>query len=228
MGWRPTDGSPIVRLGDGNNIDWSPDERWVLAQLFQPPQLLLYPMGAGEPVRLKRGTIAEYQTALWFPDGKRLLVMGNQAGKPTEVFLQDVPDGEPKPVLEPGIFPAAIARDGKTVLAINRERTWRWYSLSGEPSLPAPGLEDTDDPTSMVGWSSNGKELFVLSGTAVPSRIDRVDIETGRRTLLAEVAPADRTGLFVFSPSTVSKDGAQYAYSYMKRLSTLFVVTPAR
>jgi len=26
----------------------------------------------------------------------------------------------------------------------------------------------------------------------------------------------------------VSKDGAQYAYSYSKRLSTLFVVTPAR
>ena len=53
----------------------------------------------------------------------------------------------------------------------------------------------------MVGWSSDGKEMFVRSGTAVPSRIDRVDIETGRRTLLAEVAPADRTGLFFFSPA---------------------------
>jgi dipeptidyl aminopeptidase/acylaminoacyl peptidase/tRNA A-37 threonylcarbamoyl transferase component Bud32 len=228
VGWRPTDGSPIVRLGDGNNIDWSPDERWVLAQLFQPPQLLLYPMGAGEPVRLKRGTIAEYQIALWFPDGKRLLVMGNEAGKPTRAFQQDVPDGEPKPVLEAGIFPAAIARDGKTVLAINGEGKWRWYPLSGEPSQPAPGFEDTDDPTSMVGWSTDGKELFVHSGTTVPSRIDRVTIATGQRTLLAEAGPVDRTGLFMFTPSSVSKDGAQYAYSYMKRLSTLFVVTPAR
>ena len=228
VGWRPTDGSPIVRLGDGNNIDWSPDERWVLAQLFTPPQLLLYPIGAGEPVRLKRGTIAEYQTALWFPDGKRLLVIGNEAGKPTGVFQQDIPDGEPKPVLEPGISPAAITPDGKKVLAINRERTWQWYPLSGGTPELAPGLEGTDDPTSVVGWSTNGKELFVRSGTAVPSRIDRVDIATGRRTLLAELGPVDRTGLFIFTPSSVSKDGAQYAYSYSKRLSTLFVVQPAR
>jgi Tol biopolymer transport system component len=100
LAWRLTDGSPIVRLGEGNNLDWSPDERWVLAQTFTPPQLLLYPMGAGEPVRLKRGAIAQYQqTALWFPNGKRLLVVGNEPGKPTAVFQQDIPDGEPQPVL---------------------------------------------------------------------------------------------------------------------------------
>ena len=145
------------------------------------------------------------------------------------MFQQDIPDGEPKPVLEPGIFPAAITPDGKTVLAISRERTWRWYPLSGEASQPAPGFEETDDPiTGMVGWSSDGKALFVRNGTAVPSRIDRVEIATGRRTLLAEVGPVDRTGLFNFAPSSVSKDGTQYAYSYAKRLSTLFVVTHAR
>src|SRR4029079_2385819 len=228
LAWRLTDGSPIVRLGDGNNIDWSPEQKGVLVHSFTPPQLLLYPMGAGEPVRLKRGTIAQFQIALWFPDGKRLLVVGNEPGKPTAVFQQDIPDGEPKPVLEPGILPAAMTRDGKMVLAINGERKWRWYPLSGEASQPGPGLEELDDPTGVVGWSIDGTALCVRSGTAVPSRIDRVEIATGRRTLLAEVGPADRTGLFVFSPTTVSKDGAQYAYSYSKRLSTLFVVTPAR
>jgi hypothetical protein len=88
--WRPTDGSPIVRLGEGNDIDWSPDESWVLANIFSPPELVLYPMGAREPVRLKRGTIAEYQTALWLPDGKSLLVVGNEPDKPTRVYQQDV------------------------------------------------------------------------------------------------------------------------------------------
>jgi Tol biopolymer transport system component len=229
LAWRLTDGSPIVRLGEGNNLDWSPDERWVLAQTFTPPQLLLYPMGAGEPVRLKRGAIAQYQqTALWFPNGKRLLVVGNEPGKPTAVFQQDIPDGEPQPVLEPGIYPAAMTPDGKMVLAINGKREWRWYPLSGGASQAAPGLQESDDPTGVVGWSPDGTALLVRSGTGVPSRIDRVEIATGRRTLLTEVGPADRTGLFVFSPVSVSKDGAQYAYSYSKRLSTLFVVTPAR
>ncbi len=70
--WRKTDGSPIVRLGEGDSLAWSPDETWALAQIYTPPQLVLYPMGAGEPVRLKRGAIAQYQGAFWFPDGKSL------------------------------------------------------------------------------------------------------------------------------------------------------------
>ena len=217
-----------MRLGEGNDIDWSPDETWVLANIFSPPQLVLYPVGAGEPVRLKRGTIAEYQTALWFPDGKSLLVVGNEPGKPTRVFRQDVPDGEPTPVLEERIFPAAITPDGKTVLAIDREQKWRWYPLNGGASRLAEGMTPTDNPLSMAGWSEDGKELFIRTGTDVPARIDRLDVATGRRTLLAEIRPADQTGLFTFTPTTVSKGGAQYGYSYVKRLSTLFVVTPTR
>jgi hypothetical protein len=61
----------------------------------------------------------------------------------------------------------------------------------------------------------------------VPSRVDRVEIATGRRALLAEFAPRDRTGIFTFNPTSVSRDGAQYAFGYSKRLSTLFVVQPS-
>ena len=70
--WRKTDRSPIVRLGDGDSLEWSPDETWALARIYTPPQLVLYPMGAGNPVKLERGAIAHYQTAFWFPDGKSL------------------------------------------------------------------------------------------------------------------------------------------------------------
>ena len=66
------------------------------------------------------------------------------------------------------------------------------------------------------------------SGTDIPARIDRVDIATGRRTLLVKIGPADRSGLFTLDYASVSKDGAQYAYRYWKRLSTLFVVSPGR
>ena len=89
-------------------------------------------------------------------------------------------------------------------------------------------MTPTDNPIGMVGWSEDGKELFIRTGTDVPARIDRLDVATGRRTLLAEIRPADQAGLFTFTPTTVSKGGAQYGYSYVKRLSTLFVVTPTR
>jgi Tol biopolymer transport system component len=226
--WRKTDGSPIVRLGEGNVIAWSPDETWALAHTFVPPQLVLYPMGAGEPVRLKRGAIAEYQTALWFPDGKSVLVVGNETAKPTRAYRQDIPSGEPTPLLEEGVFPAAITPDGQTILGIDREQKWRWYPVTGGAPRPAPGLTPDDTTTDVVGWSDDGKAFLVRSGADLPARIDRIDVATGRRTLLTQIGPTDQTGLFSFYPYTVSRDGAQYAYRYWKRLSTLFVVTPAR
>jgi len=70
--------------------------------------------------------------------------------------------------------------------------------------------------------------LFIRTGGDVPARIERLDIATGRRSLLAELAPDDRVGLFIFYATSISKDGRQYAYGYAKRLSTLFVVTPTR
>ena len=170
--WRPTDGSPIVRLGEGNDIDWSPDETWVLANIFSPPQLVLYPVGAGEPVRLKRGTIAEYQTALWFPDGKSLLVIGNEPGKPTRVFRQDVPDGEPTPVLEERIFPAAITPDGKTVLAIDREQKWRWYPLNGGGLATAEGMTPKTNPSAWLDGAKTAKScLFAPEPMCPPASI---------------------------------------------------------
>jgi hypothetical protein len=226
--WRPTDGSPIVRLGEGNPLGWSPDEAWVLAQIFTPPQLVLYPMGAGDPVRVKRGVVAEYQNAFWFPDAKSLLVVGNEAGKPTRAFRQALPDGEPKPILAEGVVPVAMTPDGQMVLALDRDQQWRWYPLDGGASRLAAGMTAMDRAAGLVGWSTDGKALFLRTGSDVPARIDRLEILTGRRTSIAEVAPADRTGLFTFGLASVAKDGRQYGYGYGKRLSTLFVVTPAR
>jgi dipeptidyl aminopeptidase/acylaminoacyl peptidase len=226
--WRPTDNSPIVRLGVGNPIDWSPDESWVLAWIPSPLELVLYPMGTGEPIHLKRGTLAQYQWSSWFPDGKSLLVFGNEKGKPTRGYRQVIPDGEPTPVLPEGITPVTITRDGKTVLAIDRDQKWRWHPLDGGPPREAAGMRSTDGFFDVLGWSPDGAQLFVRNGSDVPVLIDRLDVATGRRTPLAEVGPVDRTGILTFDVSNISKNGAQYSFTYWQRLSTLFVVTPTR
>ena len=227
--WRKTDNSPIVRLGEGNVLGWSPDESWALAQTFTPPQLVLYPLGTGEPVRLKRGVLAEYQQqSLWFPDGKSLLIVGNEPGKPTRAYRQEIPGGEPAPVLAEGVRPAAITPDGRAVLGVDQARRWWWYPVAGGSARPAPGLKADDDPGRVVGWSEDATAIFVQSGTDVPAKIDRIDIVTGRRTLLREIGPADQAGYYMLDPRTMSRDGDQYAYRYWKRLSTLYVVTPSR
>src|SRR5262249_24397803 len=199
--WRPTDNSPIVRLGAGNLVDWSPDESWVLAYTSSPPELVLYPMGTGEPVHLKHGTLAQYQWSWWFPDGKSLLVLGNEKGKPTRAYRQGIPNGEPTPVLPEGASPVTIARDGKNVLAIDRDKKWRWYPVDGGSPGDAPGMRSTDGFYNVLGWSPDGEGLFVRSGYDVPVRVERLDVATGRRAPLAELGPVDPIGVVTFDVS---------------------------
>ena len=50
---RKTDGSPVVRLGQGAAGPISRDKRWVIGVLpTAPQQYVLYAAGAGEPRRL--------------------------------------------------------------------------------------------------------------------------------------------------------------------------------
>jgi dipeptidyl aminopeptidase/acylaminoacyl peptidase len=88
---RETDGSAVVRLGDGLAQGLSPDGKWALSIVpTEPPKLMLYPTGPGEPREVKHGELQNLQTAQWFPDGKRLLVCGSEPGRPTRCYIMDL------------------------------------------------------------------------------------------------------------------------------------------
>ncbi|MBV9609667.1 MAG: hypothetical protein JO187_08925, partial [Acidobacteria bacterium] len=66
---RNTDGSPVIRLGDGLDFALSPDGAWAWALLLQdPPHIELLPTGPGEPRRLENSGIASYVGMGWMPD----------------------------------------------------------------------------------------------------------------------------------------------------------------
>ncbi len=68
---RKTDGSPAVRLGDGNRPALSPDGKWVLCILSDGPRttLTMLPTGAGEARSIGTEGL-HYERVEWFPDGK--------------------------------------------------------------------------------------------------------------------------------------------------------------
>ena len=53
---------------------------------------------------------------------------------------------------------------------------------------------------------------------------EAVDLSTGRRTFLREVAPADRAGVLRIRDIAIADTGKSYAYSYYRNLARLATV----
>ena len=83
-----TDGSPKVRLGEGEALALSPDGRWVLAKMRgdEPAQLALIPTGPGEPRPLPRDSITR-GSASWFPDGEHFVFTGSERGHGVRTYV---------------------------------------------------------------------------------------------------------------------------------------------
>jgi len=212
-----------VRLGDGQALGWSPDLKWVLAlNAKKPVNLNLLPIGPEAP-RTLSGHGLKYNWARYFPDGRHLLVAGNFPGKPLRLFVQPVSGGEPLP-LNPDVYLswASISPDGKQIAGVGQDQKTMVFPASGGPLRPLA----IPFPAVPLRWSANGKSLFVTPTNNCQSmKIFRFDFATSQCRLWKEVAPADRIGLAGILGVSISSDERTLAYSYMKVLSELFVVT---
>jgi eukaryotic-like serine/threonine-protein kinase len=225
---RKLDGSPAVRIGDGGAWGFSPDGRWVLTTRrdAQGSQLVLLPTGAGEPKPLPRTEILG-QAATWFPDGRRVLFSGNEPGHGSRLFVQDISGGKPRPITPEGVGIRfnVISPDGKSVVATGTDRRIALYPTEpGEPRV-VPGTEPDDIP---LRWTADGRSIYVYRPSAPPLRIEKVDVNTGGRTLWKEIRPPDPSGVEQVGPAQITTDEKSYVYSYRRALDELYLATGLR
>lgn len=217
---RKTDGSPVVRLGDGWAADLSADGKWVLAVVqSRPPKLLIYPIGAGETRQLERGEIETYTTVHWFRDGKNVLIGGNEPGKGTRFYVQEISGGDPRPVTPEGTRDGFLSLDGRLVLARGPDGKYSLYPIAGGDPHPVPALAEADI---VVQWSADGGSVLAYRRAEIPYHVESVDLATGKRTLFRDLAPADRTGLLSLREIFVTDDRRSYAYTAYYQVSSLF------
>ncbi len=221
---RATDGSQPMRLGAGNAERLSPDGRWAAAIVASPPEVVLYPTGAGAPRRLGAGRFDPVSSVQWFPDGQHLLVCGTQTGGLPRCYRTDLDGTDFTPLTADGVR-ASLAPDGLTMLLTLADGRAQAARIGATATRVVTAIDAGDR---VVGWSRDSTAVFVQRGFEVPVEIARVDLTTGARVAAGSIVP-DGIG----TPASVlvadwQDEGRAYAYNYTSVPSVLFVVTGAR
>jgi serine/threonine protein kinase/dipeptidyl aminopeptidase/acylaminoacyl peptidase len=222
---RGLDGSPAVRIGEGEAYGLSHDGKWVLTgRLPDRKQLLLLPTGPGEPKPLPGGALT-IQWANFFPDGQRILVSGSEAGRGSRLFVQDLSGGTPRPITPEGVqilFQQAVSPDGRSIAARGPDGRFAIYPPEPGTARPIPGLSADEIP---IQWTGDGRSLFVTRLSEPPGVIDVLDIQTGKRTPWRQFRPIDPTGIEQVGPAVISPDEKSYVFSYRRSIDELYLAT---
>ena len=226
---RGTDGSAPMRLAEeGYPVSLSPDGRWALVMAatltFEAPKwpgIRVVPTGAGD-VRTIATPGLQVGGADWAPDGQRIFVYGREADRGLQVFLLDA-DGQGRRAVTPeGVSgPCGVGRRSVACLGPTNQVTV--YSLEGDEPRAIAELEPGLSPLRL---SEDETSLLVTAPRTTrtaPLRVERVDLATGRRTLVHEIKPADMAGVWLPFNPLVTPDGRGYAYTYYQLLHNLFL-----
>ena len=220
---RGTDGSPAVRLAEGASPSFSPDGKWVLGRTVAIQHALQkLPTGAGESTTISTGEV-QAQRAFYFPDGRRILLMGSQSGHGLRMWVLDSEGGTPQPLGPEGATArrrGCISPDGKLVAARDPEGNLTIYPVSGGKPIPVPNTQPGEEP---VQWNSDGRALLV-GRRQTTAQVSEINLATGERKLFGTFIPADPTGLFGNTAPSFSRDLKSYVYAYQRITSDLYVV----
>ncbi len=220
---RDTDGSPPARIGEGVAGAISPDGKWVVTKPAKGGQLVLVPTGAGESRQLTHDAVS-YSGGRFFPDGKRLLASGIEAGQGGRDYIIDLSTGDSKPVTPEGIAGTQLSPDGKSVAVRGPDGKRGIWHLDEGNFHPIPGLESNYN---IIGWTPDGESIYVapIGRNAKSVKVSRVNVLTGKMEPWKTFGEETGSGVTAVVPPRLSSDGSAYAYLYVRVLSEVYVVT---
>jgi len=225
MNMRATDGSSPVKLGRGNNPVFSPDGKWLLACSIPFSKFLIFSTDSGQTKQLDATGIQQISSIGWMPEGNRIYFVGND-GEQWRVYLQDLSAGAPRAVT-PAVLPKGgaiesdlVSPDGKYIFARDLIGKGLIYPLAGGGPTAVAGMamEDT-----WGNWASDGKSVYVYQNMKTYDLVFRLDLATGERQQIMQVAPQDTAGVNGLVPLRITPDGKAYAYTYNRGLSNLLI-----
>ena len=221
---RKTDGTPAVRLGTGSAQSLSPDGKWALAISnisSGKSDVVIYPLGAGEPRKISTEGINATR-GVWMPDGKRILLNANEPNHGPRLYVQSVDGGKPRAISPEGYrsYARSVSPDNRVAAVRGPDQRLYLYPIDGGEPTPLLGVTTEDEP---VGWTTDGKGVWVFRRAELPARVARLDVATGKREVWKELIPADGAGVTEVTQPLPTPDGRYYVYTYVRMLADLYV-----
>lgn len=162
----------------------------------------------------------------WVPDQKAVYYAGDD-GHGWRMYIQDFAGGAPRAVtplisLKRNHFEAhLVSPGGKLIFARDLNGQGKLYPIGGGEPRAVPGWLQEDI---WVTWSADERSAYVYHDEKTSAPLYRLDLETGKRQLIATLAPSDSAGVTAVVNVRMTADGKFYAYSFLRELSDLFLV----
>ena len=218
---RPASGEAAVRIIDGGGGIISPDGTQVFAS--EVPDLhvgILAPTGAGAQKRISLKALDQIIGWCWFPDGRYVLILGNEPGHAVRNWRLDTVTGKLDPVTAEDVRARVISPNGR-LLAVSTGSDRYVLDLQTGSKTAVKNVETSDVA---IGFTADSSAVYVFQADPQGGRIFCVDIVSGARTLARTIHPSDPAGLVLVATPSMSFDGEHFAYSVGYLKSQLFLL----
>ncbi len=217
---RKTDGSPAVRIGGGEfGADLSGDGKSALFARADDPgrRIQIVPVGPGQPQVLHWDGFQPLWAG-WFPDGQHVLFEARVEGRGNGVYMTDRNAATPRLLSTSPLGWPMISPDGRSILVLigNKQEL---LSIGEDHPKEIPGVTADDF---LMAWSNDPKFVYTISTMGAGYKIDRLNLETGKRDLWQAWKPKDPVGFVpANSPPAITPDGSKMIFAHRQQLSTL-------
>jgi serine/threonine protein kinase/Tol biopolymer transport system component len=220
--YRKLDGSAPVSLGEGGTPKFSPDGKFAASPvLSRPPQVALHPIGTGSSRLLPVGDIATLTAVAWFPDGQHLLMNASKEGQSLRTYVMDLQGGKPEQLGPADFTGIAVAKGGKKIAGRNGAGEAIVFDQDTQKMQPIPGIGPQD---AFEAWTADGQALIVTTSTPWEAQIYRLEVTTGKKTLLQKLELTDKAGSTFRLRAFYAEQSKTYAYNSRRVLDSLYVV----
>ncbi|HYK42329.1 MAG TPA: protein kinase [Thermoanaerobaculia bacterium] len=227
---RATDGSPAVRLADGEALAFSEDGRWALVRGAGNLPYAFVPTGAGQSLPLDLA--GEHVVSAAFLPGTEPRVVATVGVSPDRGRVEIItPAGRRSTGISPGFTKGdvAISPDGSAIAYGAAFSTGpREVALCRLEKPPCRKLSLPAEATP-VQWSGDGRFLYLRDWGQIPAHVTRYDISSGAQISWLTLGPEDAASIISIGRILLSRDGRTYAFdSAHVEDSSLFLVEGLR